>query len=264
MRNVFIYSSRPSDGAKELANALECRRIRPQGSSYQPRPNHTIINWGSIQPTVNFHPARTLNDPSVVARTSNKLAFFQHLTSTNSEARVVEWTVDQGVARSWVDNGGIAVARTVLSGHSGNGIVVIENAVDFVPAPLYTKYVRKEAEYRVHCTNDDVPSESYFNTTSWVFDVQRKIKDPAFTGEPNWRVRNHQNGFIYVRDNIQVPEDVKRQAVQAFEASGLDFGAVDVIWNQHRQEAFVLEINTAPGLTGRTVQSYKEALTSIL
>ena len=39
---------------------------------------------------------------------------------------------------------------------------------------------------------------------------------------------------------------------------GLDFGAVDVIWNEHESKAYVLEINTAPGLEGSTVEDYKE------
>ena len=38
--------------------------------------------------------------------------------------------------------------------------------------------------------------------------------------------------------------------------SGLTFGAIDVIWNEHQQKAFVLEINTAPGIEGTTVEKY--------
>jgi glutathione synthase/RimK-type ligase-like ATP-grasp enzyme len=39
-------------------------------------------------------------------------------------------------------------------------------------------------------------------------------------------------------------------------ASGLDFGAVDVIWNERQQRAYVLEINSAPGLEGTTIDDY--------
>jgi len=249
----FLYSNRPSNGAKELANALSARRIRPTGQ-YVGRSSHTIINSGSTNPGVDFGLARVFNRPELVARSSNKRDFFQNLQQQSSEVQVPQWTVDQSTARSWLETGCVVVARTVLNGHSGNGIIIIESELDFVPAPLYTKYVKKEAEYRVHCIRGPQGARQ--------FDIQRKIKDPAFEGTPNWRVRNHHNGFIYIRDNIQVPQDVTGQALLAFEASGLDFGAVDVIWNGHNQHAYVLEINTAPGLVGRSVQSYKEAFIS--
>ncbi|MNY81884.1 hypothetical protein D3C86_2236870 [compost metagenome] len=49
----------------------------------------------------------------------------------------------------------------------------------------------------------------------------------------------------------------------AVNALGLDFGAADVIWNDHRKQAFVLEVNTAPGLTGTTLEKYAKALKEI-
>ena len=37
---------------------------------------------------------------------------------------------------------------------------------------------------------------------------------------------------------------------------GLDFGAVDVLWNERQQKAYVCEVNTAPGLEGITLDNY--------
>ena len=53
-------------------------------------------------------------------------------------------------------------------------------------------------------------------------------------------------------------------ALAAMVASGLDFGAVDVIWNSRRLEAYVLEINSAPGLQGQTVENYAAAFRRLL
>ncbi len=251
MRNTFVYAyNTASGGARELSEALGCRRIRHEGSRYRPRPQHTVINWGSANPQPHFAGPRVLNRPELVARAANKLAFLRHCSGSN--ARTPEWTDSAIVARQWIDSGSIVVARRVLNGHSGQGIHILELGLDFVEAPLYTKYVRKEAEYRVHCA------------FGRVIDLQRKIKRPDFIGEPNWRVRNHQNGFIYVRNGVQAHEDVTTQALAAFEASGLDFGAVDVIFNGRTQQAYVLEINTAPGLQGQTVQSYANAFRAAL
>jgi hypothetical protein len=249
---TYVYSYNPgSQGAKELAQALNVKRLRHHGSQVQLNPGDRVICWGSSGDRVFPGGVQLCNPKHLVARASNKLAFFQHLVGTT--VQVPEWTSDPVIARGWVDSGHIVVARTVLSGHSGEGIQILgEGGVDFVSAPLYTKYVKKEAEYRVHCA------------FGGCIDLQRKIKRPDFVGVPNWRVRNHQNGFIYVRNNVQAPEEVKAQALEAFVQSGLDFGAVDVLWNQGQGKAYVLEINTAPGITGTTVASYSQAFKQAL
>ena len=47
-------------------------------------------------------------------------------------------------------------------------------------------------------------------------------------------------------------------AIKAVELCGLYFGAVDMIWNAYKKQGYVLEINTAPGLEGQTVENYAE------
>lgn len=247
----FIYSYNPhSEGARNLAQALGISRIKHHGSNYQPRPGDTIIRWGTGGDRVFPDFVRVLNPTNVVKRASNKLTFFQHLDG--SSVLLVPWTADRTVVEGWLTGGHTVFARTVLSGHSGEGIVIIEpgSGLDFVQAPLYTKYVKKEKEFRVHCA---------FGAC---IDVQRKIRRPGDLGPTEWRIRNHQNGFIYVRNDIQVPEEVTSQALQAIKATGLDFGAIDVLWNSHEGKAYVLEINTAPGITGSTVVGYKNAFTT--
>lgn len=241
MRGVYAHNP-GSQGAKLLSQELGIKRVKHEGSRFRDVPSNVVINWGASG--CPFHQARVFNPGQLIGRATNKLLAFQ---AFDGHARIPEFTASADVARGWVSEGAVVVARTILQGHSGAGIVIIEKDVDFVHAPLYTKYVKKEAEFRVHCFRGQ-----------GVFDIQRKIRDPG--REPtNWQVRNHDNGFIYVRDNIVVPEDIKEQALRAFDASGLDFGAVDVIWNSNQGKAYVLEINTAPGLTGRSLRSYSEA-----
>jgi glutathione synthase/RimK-type ligase-like ATP-grasp enzyme len=165
------------------------------------------------------------------------------MTDAPKPPRLVPWTNSQYEALKWSDEGKVIVCRTVLTGHSGHGIIIASTPVELVKASLYTQYVPKSHEFRVHIIRGDI------------IDVQRKIRDP--NKEPtDWKVRSHDNGFIYVRGGFVVPEDVKRQSLSAFMASGLDFGAVDVIWSEKQQKAYVLEINTAPGLENTTVESY--------
>ncbi|MDT9694122.1 hypothetical protein Q5762_38495, partial [Streptomyces sp. P9(2023)] len=60
------------------------------------------------------------------------------------------FTTSKEEAQGWLDEGTIVVARTMLRGHSGAGIVLHSGDDELVDAPLYVKYVKKTQEYRVH------------------------------------------------------------------------------------------------------------------
>ena len=152
------------------------------------------------------------------------------------------WTNQEDIP----DNAFPVVCRTVLAGHSGDGIVIARTRGELAAASLYVKYVKKQDEYRVHVGRGAEPV---------VIAVQRKARRLGHEN-PNWEVRNHDNGFVYARDGFVAPTAVIDAAKEAFTVSGLDFGAVDVIYNHQQARAYVLEINTAPGLEGQTVADY--------
>jgi len=148
------------------------------------------------------------------------------------------------------------VCRTKLRGHSGDGIVIANNADELVDAPLYTKYIKKKDEYRVHVARHEDDFDVFF--------IQRKARK-LDVEEPNWLVRNLDGGFVFVEaQRVDVPDDVIEQAQRAIKALGLDFGGVDVIWNEREQKAYVLEINTACGLEERTALRYKDAIVRLV
>ena len=123
-------------------------------------------------------------------------------------------------------------------------------------AYAYRDRRKKKSEFRIHVFKR--------NGEYVVIDRQQKTLRTTHptTGEPidktkvNFMIRNHRNGFIFQRNDIKVPADVEVQALKAMKVTGLDFGAVDVIWNEHEGRAYVLEINTAPGLEGTTLDNY--------
>jgi glutathione synthase/RimK-type ligase-like ATP-grasp enzyme len=245
---VKMYTHNPhSEGGRALAGALGIRRIKHEGSRWRPRVGDRVINWGSsrLPDFQGAHP-EVLNPPRSVSRVSNKLHFFTDMSSSTEDPRVPGWATTRQEAREWFANDHKVVCRTLLTSHSGRGIIIAESENDLVDTPLYTRYVKKQAEYRVHIVRGRV------------IDIQRKIRDPDRT-PTDWQVRSHANGFIFVRENVQLPEDARTQALRAFNASGLDFGAVDVIVESRTGLAYVLEINTAPGLTGTTVTNYANA-----
>ena len=188
-----------------------------------------------------------LNNTEAVAKASNKLRFFEAVSEAVS---VPPFTTSKEVAKEWAAAGKTVICRTLLNGHSGAGIVLADKPEDVVKAPLYTEYVPKKEEYRVHVFNGEI---IHFSRKARKKEVPDK--------EVNWKVRNHGNGFIFQHENFELPIDCAVQSLKAIKEIGLDFGAVDVIWNDKQQKAYVLEVNTAPGIEGVTLERYVEAIT---
>lgn len=230
-----------SKSAKALSLELGGKVLKLEGSKFKPKPGDLIINWGSTIEDYNFGQAGWMNDPTDIRNVSNKKIFFQ--ANEGEEWLPPFWTEKENIPNEEFP----IVCRTVLAGHSGDGIVIADSMDDIVPAPLYTKYLKKKDEYRVHVGRK--------GETSIIISVQRKARRIGFDN-PNWQIRNHANGFVFVRNEVNPPNSVLEVAQQALMRSGLEFGAVDVIWNEHAQKAWVLEINTAPGLEGQTVTDY--------
>lgn len=258
MRKYFVlpYSS-VSKGAKNLAQALKGKRIKLTGSAYNPKPNHVVINWGNTKDQ--NHPClaanRVLNPPVKVQEASNKLKFFEAMKDTGLTPRF--WSDKNDIPEDVYP----VVCRTVLNGHSGDGIVIANTPEELVSAPLYVKYEKKKEEYRVHVGNRKSFSASDNGNQPLpefiTIGVQQKKRRTDFEN-PDWKVRNHANGFIYARDGVSPPDCVVASALECIKTIGLDFGAVDVIYNKQQDKAYVLEVNTAPGLEGTTIEEYKK------
>jgi len=140
-------------------------------------------------------------------------------------------------------------ARTLINSTNGRGIVEFDASIEQYPrAPLYTEYIPKKNEYRVHVMNGKV------------IDVQQKRKRRGFEGERDTRVRNVQNGYVYTRNDLHIPADLGDLAVRAVAAVGYSYGAVDVIYNEKRNCLYVLEVNSRPGLSGTTPSFYAEEI----
>lgn len=235
-KRVFPYLA-GSRSASALAGAIGGRVLRREGSTFVPRFGDKIINWGASQCPLPV----TLNQPEAVALAGNKRSAFERLHEAGLS--IPRFSVD----RNGIEWPGTTVVRHVLRGHSGEGLEIVEAGREPPPnAPLYVEYIPKQDEYRIHVVNGRVIAK------------QRKARDRS-NDDPDWRVRNHQNGFIFVREGFDTPDQVVTLAVGAVAALGLDFGAADIIYNARRGAAYCLEVNTAPGLEGQTVTDYAEA-----
>jgi glutathione synthase/RimK-type ligase-like ATP-grasp enzyme len=255
MNNVWVFPYKPgSNSARDLARSIGVRRISHTNSRFQGRLEKTVINWGASHLPEEVAKCTVLNIPEAVNRASDKLKFFE-----NADCRKPEWTTDWMEALEWLNGNreSTVVVRNVLNGHSGEGIELVGYAEPMPDnAPLYTMYVPKKQEYRVHVFHGEV------------IDVQRKARRRDVADEDvNWKVRNNANGFVFARNGDalgDVPPDVLEQATNAVDSLDLDFGAADVIFNEHQSLAYVLEVNTAPGLVGTTLDNYARAFRYLL
>lgn len=140
------------------------------------------------------------------------------------------------------------VARQLVNSSEGKGIVVFDKGTTPPSAPLYTAYVPKRKEFRVHVWNNEV------------IDVQEKRKSRSFDGDRDTFVRNTVNGYVFCRTDIREPEDLRPLAISAVVALERRYGAVDIIWNESQNKCFVLEVNSRPGMEGTTVDKYADAI----
>lgn len=264
MNRVRIYPyNMYSEGARALADALNVYLIKREGSKYVARAGDVVINWGNGSLPVSIQRATIINKPENVEIARNKLRFFRRARDADAGLNVPDFTNDSNEAAEWLREGETVLARSTLTGTGGEGITIVENldqlnALNFRNIRLYVKYVPKVREYRVHVIDGHV------------VDIQRKVKRADLANDAvNWKIRNHENGFVFARGAVEnVPEreliKVKAQAMQACIQCGLDFGGVDVIFNERRDAAYVIEVNTAPGIEGATVTSYANGLTALI
>lgn len=251
--NIFPYKA-GSASAKALAEALGVKRIKAEGSKFKGAAHKVIINWGCSKLPAELLKCRVLNSPEAVSKASCKLASFKAMREAG--VSVPRFTESRDEALRMLETLTV-VSRSVLKGHSGVGIDIFERgAEDIIKAPLYVEYVPKKEEYRIHVFNGEV------------VDVQRKArKKDVPDDQVNWKVRNLANGFIFARGEEalgNVPQDVLDQAVKAVAALGLDFGAADVVYNDKQGKAYCLEVNTAPGLSGSTLDGYVKQLRGVV
>ena len=140
------------------------------------------------------------------------------------------------------------VARKLIYASEGRGIVIFNKEDTPPPAPLYTEYIVKKKEFRVHVFNNQV------------IDIAEKRKRVGYTGERDNLIRNTANGYVFCRTNIVEPDNLRALALSAVAALGRSQGAVDVIWNEKQDKCYVLEVNSRPGMEGTTVAKYAEAI----
>ena len=176
----------------------------------------------------------------------NKLSQYQWFK--NNDIPCLEFTTELNEAVDWCEEGHTVFGRKYLNASCGKGIMVFESAFDVEPCPVYTLYKKKKREFRVHVFKDQVVS------------VVEKKRKKEFDGERDTKIRNVANGYVFVQQNVDEPDGLRELALRAAEVSYSDFRGVDIGYNKLKDELFVIEVNSAPGIQGNNINRYLEAI----
>lgn len=254
MRPVFYPYKMKSASAKQLAQAFGAERVKPDGK-FMNNYKRPVINWGNSDLPAwmtRWQDQVILNHPKDVAKAANKLSTFVFFKKAG--VKHPEWTTDLDEANMWKTP---VLVRTTLVGKGGAGCYYFESLFDLEhvewnhpPIVLYTKYFKKKEEYRVHVVDGKI--------------VDYVMKKKREGEEVNYQIRNADNGWVFCREGVVLPDCVAQEAVKAVAALGLTFGAVDVGYNVAKNEPCVFEVNSAPGIEGQTVESYVKAFKELL
>jgi len=283
--------SRSANALKDYGNSREgedaTQVVKIRAASLTISPHNRLvrqtpsiyINWGARDTAAMNNWLRDkanvlkLNFTDTIHHYQNKKEFFLRFGSdiitdlgrvgaVGNVGRTVPYTISRNIARAWINDGNTIVERKKLSSHSGEGIVIHKPDQPAIPfaesSALFTLYVKKAAEYRVH-----------FSKASGIFHIQQKmlrLRNVSPLENPDFRymIRNLGTGWVYSAHTPmdEVPEDVIRQA-NLFIGNRdvtLDFGALDIIYNRNARSAYILEVNTSPGLSGTTLEKYHEMI----
>ncbi len=201
-----------------------------------------------------------INLPESVKIAAHKVKTFTALATAGMANNLPKFTTDKDVAKRWFDEDldSHVYCRTLINASEGRGIVIAQESDELVDAPLYTSKIEVDRELRVHVFNGEVIDFAQKKRMS----SERREAD-GITDEPDEAIRSNRNGWIFAREGVNIPQDVKDVAIKAVQACGLTFGAVDLAVNQQGIPK-VYEVNTAPGAEGKTIESYANAIDRLI
>jgi hypothetical protein len=219
-----------------------------------------IVNWNittKIIPGDTENYTYLLNSSLDIARISDRLEFYMKL---GTPEWLIDWTSLSFVAAHWATGRNKVVCHEETKEEIHSRRLQLWCQDDGAPGlpvvPLYTRYFHRTAEYRVHICRD------WADTKLRVHFVQRKIFVPS-SRHPHptvVSVRNKDTGFCWIKNPAEfpVPMEVLEVAQNAFRQGfpGLNFCAIDVLYNADKKQALVLKGTTAPSLTGTVADAY--------
>lgn len=230
-----------SSGAKALAARLS-ELLGYKVWRGPPKTGRLNIGWGfkkkGVDPVHGWAAYHFVNFPWAVQKATDKRLAFQEWYMKGVPC--VPWTTDKAVAQGWNKKQKV-LGRTACQ-QAGSGIKVYGPGSVIKDHQLYTKYIPKKREFRVHV----------FGGKAILVSEKRKKKGV----DSDYVIRANHKGWVFCYKDVNEPDGLRVLGVDAVGALGLDFGAVDIIYNEKLNKMYVLEVNSAPGLCSKTLEAY--------
>jgi hypothetical protein len=201
-----------------------------------------LIRWGS-RTSVSYAPNETvINSQTALRQNTDKLESLRMLD--NAGINVPEYTEDRDEISETFGYPALGRAESHTRGQDINLILQWRDAYLTEGNDYFTEYIPTDMEYRMHVVNGEVVKVH-----------EKRLRSEA-DNHP-W-IRNAETGWVFLEPREEAPPD--QLAIDAVDALGLDFGAIDVVREEGTGDHYVLEVNSAPSLDEANLERYGEAL----
>lgn len=267
MIHVYTIAKRTPFIARKIARKMGTEVLRKDVIPTKVSRGDIIFNYGGSTPPkwdhlLAFMDIRVVNHWDAVDRSVDKIKSFAALNKAG--VPTLEWCTSSKAATNagW----GRTVVRALTRSTKAKGVSVIDppspnSVVDELPdAPLYTRYWPKTHEFRVHVFDDVVIDYTQKKMISKEKRKERGIVPVRF-------IRSYDNGWIFSRNDIIVLPEIRKLALDATKAVGLDYCGVDILARLDKKgnfkEAVVCETNSAPGMQNTTFKNYMNKINNL-
>jgi glutathione synthase/RimK-type ligase-like ATP-grasp enzyme len=242
--NYVVYSKSTSVTGKELAKQLGFQGVITN-KVISPE---VVIRWGSVRKT-GFKKEFNSVESASLARDKPGMLRLLNKAGIGSPHVILFGDKDRDeqimsmklpfISRNNVHMGGSGFRWIHTKSEAENEIKQADGSRH------WAELIKSDNEYRVHVFQGRIIRVA----------IKSKPDDGSVACEV---VKSHHNGWIFCGVLVKnAPKRVKQAAVMACDLIKIDFAAVDVITSGDK--AYVLELNTAPGLTGITLERYVKA-----
>lgn len=288
---VYIYYS----GATDITGINLQKELDIVGGNTKPATKKKlIIGWGAKtkKDTTFGAGIKVLNHPNAIRNNRNK---FTSLTAMKAaKVNVADFADAKGLEAAWTGKNLPVVGRTNFH-QGGKGFWLcltaqqVRTAID-EGAQYFQKYIDIQDEFRLHVFNgellyaqkkvrrDNMEEAFIEQHTEKVASIAKKnnvdldkntmdyVLGRLAKGNPNadMIVRSNTRGWKFAQiKNANINKNLLVEAVKALNATKLDFGAVDCCIDADGK-AWIIEINSGPGLQGTPFKAYVDAFTKVI
>jgi predicted ATP-grasp superfamily ATP-dependent carboligase len=236
----LAYHPKTRPTGRRLADAVGVVKrgtlVRKGGKVEQP---DFLVRWGNGRYAEFDQPGRCINPAKAIWKAGDKLAALRAMQEAG--VRVPEFY-------ERCPGEGVILARK-RRGFGGTDIQICGHN-PCVPAEWYSRFVPNDREYRIHIVDGNL-----------VRVVRKYLERPEQRRSEH--IKNHSNGYVFKTPARKLNTSRVDASVKAVEALGLDFGAVDLVVDAQGVE-YVLEVNTAPACSPKTLQAYAFQLANLI